>query len=179
MAVSDNQPTNLNYLSPLGFRFSVKKLPNVNYFCQSVTLPSIAMNAIDVPSPFGLLPKPGDRLVFSPLAIQFRVDEDLKNYMEIQDWMTGLGHPDSLAQTRELSETSPAPIRRVGSAASFVSDGTLTIQTSHKNSSINVFFYDLFPIDITELLFDSTVTDVDYLQATITFRYRKYLIERI
>lgn len=179
MSVSDNQPTNLNYLSPLGFRFSIKKLPNVNYFCQSVTLPSIAMGAIDSPSPFGLIPRPGDRLVFSPLPIQFRVDEDLKNYIEIQDWMTGLGHPDNLSQTRELSETAPGPIRRVGSASSFVSDATLTIQTSHKNSSINIFFHDVFPIDLTELTFDSTATDIEYLQATVTFRYRKYVIERI
>lgn len=179
MAVSDNQPTNLNYLSPLGFRFSIKKLPNVNYFCQSVSLPGISLGSIEQSSPFGIIPKPGDRLTYSNIPIRFRVDEDFRNYIEIHDWMVGLGHPESLDQTRELSAASPGPVRRLGTVASFVSDGTLTIQTSHKNASINIFFQDLFPVDLTELTFDSTAGDVDYLEATATFRYRRYTIERI
>ena len=33
-----SQPTNLNYLSQLGFRFAVEKIPNVNYFCQAAAI---------------------------------------------------------------------------------------------------------------------------------------------
>ena len=73
----------------------------------------------------------------------------------------------------------PGPIRRLGSAVSFVSDGTLNIQTSNRNPSINIFFYDMFPTDLTELAFDTTASDIDYLEATATFRYRRYVRERI
>jgi hypothetical protein len=93
--------------------------------------------------------------------------------------MVGMGHPEDFNQSRELSASSPRPIRKIGTASSFVSDGTLTIQNSNKNSSINIFFMDLFPIDLTELMFDSTGGDVDYLEATATFSYRRYKIERI
>lgn len=179
MSISDNQPTNLNYLSQLGFRFSIKKLPNVNYFCQKVSLPSISLSQVEFNTPFGIIPRAGDKITYSTMPITFRVDEDFKNYIEIHDWMVGLGHPESLEQTRKLSESSPTPVRLSGSAASFVSDGTLNIQTSNRNPSINVFFYDMFPTDLTELVFDTTSPDVDYIEATATFRYRRYVIERI
>ena len=87
MAVSDNQPTNLNYLSQLGFRFAIKKLPNVNYFCQSVSLPSISIGAAEFNTPFGVVPRPGDKIAYSTLPIRFKVDEDFRNYIEIHDWM--------------------------------------------------------------------------------------------
>jgi hypothetical protein len=93
--------------------------------------------------------------------------------------MVGLGHPEDFSQTRELSNNAPGPIRRIGSAASFVSDGTLNIQTSNRNPSINIFFYDMFPTDLTELVFDTTASDVDYIEATVTFSYRRYVIERV
>ena len=83
MAVTDNQPTNLNPLSPLGFRFQIKRIPNINYFCQSVVLPTITMNPIEMQStPFGIIPRPGDRLMYDPFTLRFRVDEDLKNYIK-------------------------------------------------------------------------------------------------
>lgn len=179
MSVSDNQPTNLNYLSQLGFRFSIKKLPNVNYFCQKVSLPAISIQSLDFQTPFGVIPRAGDKISYSSLPISFRVDEDFKNYIEIHDWMIGLGHPQSLDQTRSLSQSTIGPVRLLGSAASFVSDGTLNIQTSNRNPSINIFFYDMFPTDLTELSFDTTASDVDYMEATATFRYRRYVIERI
>jgi hypothetical protein len=157
----------------------VKKLPNVNYFCQNVALPSISLGVAQTSTPFGYINRPGDKLAYSQLPIRFRVDEDFKNYLEIHDWMVGMGHPEDFNQSRELSASSPSPIRKIGTASSFVSDGTLTIQNSNKNSSINIFFMDLFPIDLTELMFDSTGGDVDYLEATATFSYRRYKIERI
>jgi hypothetical protein len=42
-------------------------------------------------------------------------------------------------QTRNLSQSSIVPVRLLGSAASFVSDGTLNIQTSNRNPSINIY----------------------------------------
>ena len=110
MSAIESQPTNLNYLSPLGFRFMVKKLPNVNYFCQVVTLPNISMNVIESTTPFSTIPRVGDKLIYDPLTIRFRVDEDLKNYLEIHNWLVGLGHPQSFTQTRNLSASSDMTI---------------------------------------------------------------------
>ena len=51
--------------------------------------------------------------------------------------------------------------------------------SNHKNPHINIFFQDVFPISLTELTFDVTQPDLEYLEASVTFRYRKFKTERI
>lgn len=181
MSAVDNQPSNINFLGQNGFRFAIKRLPGVNYFCQSVSIPAVSLGTVDSPTPFAAIPRPGDRITYEPLVITFKVDEDLKNYFEIQKWIEGLGHPDSLAQTRALSEDinrgQMAGSRQLGYYTTFMSDGVLSVLTSAKNVNRNIFFYDCFPIGLTELSFNSTVTTIEYLEATVTFRYRKYQVD--
>ncbi len=180
MNARTDQPTNLNYLSPLGFKFSLRRLPMVNYFCQSVDIPAISMTPISQATPLAFLPKPGDKLIYDPLTITFRVDEDMRNYIEMVNWLEGLGHPNSLKQVRELSASSPTATKQnVGTLQTLFSDATLTVLTSHKNPGLNVFFYDTFPTSLSALRFSSMADDVEYLEATATFSYRKYSLERI
>lgn len=176
---STTQPSTLNILSPLGFKFSIKRLPNVSYFCQNVQIPSISVGFIDVNNPLAVIPVPGSRLLFDPLNIRFRVNQDLKNYLEIYNWLVGLGHPVSLDQTKAFSKLADIPKARSGTASSYVSDGTLTILNSFKNPTHYVFFKDLFPTSLSELVFDSTQADVEYLESTVTFKYLRYEIETI
>lgn len=174
-----NQPDNLNFLSPLGYKFVIAKLPNVNYFCQTSTIPAISMQPVSQPTPFVDIPRPGGKIIFEPLTIRFKVDEDLTNYIEVVNWLVGLGHPVSFEQTRALSSQSVIPDHRDGKGASLVSDGTMVILTSHKNPNKMVRYIDMFPISLTELAFDSTDSDVTYLEATATFRYTRYTIESV
>ena len=37
------QPTKLDYASPTQFKFSILKLPKVEYFCTSVNVPGISL----------------------------------------------------------------------------------------------------------------------------------------
>jgi len=137
MSAEENQPSNINFLGQNGFRFAIKRIPGVNYFCQGATIPAVGMNAVESPTPFASVPRPGDRITYDPLVIRFKVDEDLTNYFEIQKWLEGLGHPDSLSQTRELSKNINnsliAGTRPVGYYTTYLSDATLSILTSAKN----------------------------------------------
>ena len=83
MTAVDNTPANKNFLSPLNFRFQIKKAPNVNFFVQKVNIPEIAVRAPDVMNPFVKIPYPGDHLEYGIFNISFKVDEDLQNYLEI------------------------------------------------------------------------------------------------
>ena len=58
-----------------------------------------------------------------------------------------------------------------------LSDGTLSVLTSQNNASLRIKFLDMFPTSLTALDFDTTLTDVEYLEATVQFAYRKYEIE--
>jgi hypothetical protein len=180
MSALENQPTNLNFLGQNGFRFAIKRLPAVNYFCQSVSIPSVSIGAIESPTPLAFVPRPGDRITFDPLFVKFKVDENLANYIEIFNWIEGLGHPEDLLQTRDLSrriKNEQVGSRPIGSATTFVSDATLSILTSNKNYNKTVKFYDCFPISLSELSFESTITTIEYLEATVSFRYRRYVFE--
>lgn len=174
MADLANQPSTVDLLSNLGFRFVIHKLPNVNYFAQTVAIPAVSMAVAETPTPVITIPHPGTKLVFEPLVVRFKVDANLANYLEVFNWLVGLGHPVSFSQTAALAQKAEIPAFRDGKEAGLKSDATLVVLTAHKNPSFNVSFIDLFPVSLSELTFDSTDVDVTYLEATATFRYTRF-----
>ena len=87
-----DQPTNLNYLSPINFDFQINKLPKVKYFCTGVTLPGITFSEAIHSTTLAIQSYlPGDSILFDPLTVKFIVDEDMKNYQEIYNWIMQLG----------------------------------------------------------------------------------------
>jgi hypothetical protein len=175
MAYQNSQPENKNFLSPIGFKFSIQRLPHVNYFCTSAELPDIAMGQIDtVDNTFIKLPIPGDKLQFGLLNLRFRVDEDMKNFREIYDWLIGLGFPDNFQQSAALRQGTP-----VNPQGDVYSDGSLIITTSSFKPNIEVKFIDMYPVTLSSVAFDIEQTDVEYLMADVNFAYRKYELTTI
>lgn len=172
MSALDNQPTNKNFLSPNGFKFGIKKLPNVNFFVQSVNLPSFSLGTVDVENPFIKIPFPGDKLTYGQLDVTFKVDEDLANYLELYNWLVGIGYPDNFGQRGAIEP----PNVNIVSGEGVYTDAILIITNSKMNPNFQVTFKDLYPINLSELQFDSTVTDIDYLTCTATFAYRIFTI---
>lgn len=173
MTAISNQPSNISFLSPLGFKFTIKKAPHVNFFVQSVNLPSISLGEADVETPFSKIPFPGTKLTFGNLSVTFKVDEDMKNYLEMFNWMKELGFPDNFAQYQSIAN------RAIYSGEGVFSDITLIILTSAMNPNLEVTFVDCFPVDLSELSFDSTAADVDYLTATVTFANRRFDVKAL
>ena len=169
-----NHPTNLNFLSPLGAKFEIKRLPTVNFFVQAVSLPSVSMGEIQIPTPFTKLQKPGDQLIFGDLVLQFRIDEDLVNYREMYNWMRSIVRTDNFEQsTAWTNEGSPMSDERV------YSDGTLTVMNSAMNPNLICEFTNMYPSTISELPFMTTQNDVDYIEATVTFKFQKFDIIKL
>ena len=103
------------------------------------------------------------------------VDEDLTNFMEIQNWMRGLGFPESIQEFRDLESSGPLPRKDfVKSGSDIYSDGTLQILSSNMVAKFNVNFRDLFPTSLTTLTFDATDTDIEYFTANASFKYSAY-----
>lgn len=171
MTVKD-LPENKNPLSPLGFRFVLNRLPSTVFFCQSVNMPNIALNNFTTPNPFIKLNLAGTELDFGLLSLNFQVDEDMKNYIELYEWMQGLGFPDQFSQYADLQ-------RNIEGNKGIYSDGSLIITTSSKNPNIEITFIDMFPISLTNLFFDSTRNDINYITAQANFSIRKFNVTRI
>ena len=168
------QPDNKNFLSPIGFQFAIQKLPHVTYFCTSATIPAVSMGQIEtVENPFVRLPVPGDKLSYGDFSVRFRIDEDLKNYQEIYDWMVSLGYPDNFGQRAPNQRASNQP------GETTYSDASLIITTNQYKPNVNVKFIDLYPTSISGVDFTVEETDVSYLLADVTFRYRKFELSTV
>ena len=170
MSALQDQPINTSFLSPIGFKFQLNNFPAVNYFCQSATLPGISISAIDVPTPLKTIAMVGDEVTFEELSIKFIVDENMKNWLSIYDWIIGLGFPTKEGQEKykKLSENSE-----------LTTDATLTVLTSNMNAQINFVFKDCFPLSLSSIAFDSGGTDIDYVTADVSFRYDVYTVENL
>ena len=118
---------NLSFLSPTGFKFQIQKLPHVNYFCTSADIPDITLGQVDQENIFIRIPVPGDKLQFSPLNLAFSIDEDMKNFKEIYDWLIGLGYPDNFQQRANLQS---ALQQRNEKSGLVYSDGSMVITLS-------------------------------------------------
>ncbi len=163
---------NKNFLSPLGFRFLLHRAPNVEYFCQSAQLPSMTMNPAIQASPLLNIPRAGDKISFEPLSLRFRVSEDMENYLELYNWMVGLGHPETLEQYKDLYEDGNVAEHNHG----IVSDGTIIVLSSHANGNVRLNFQDLFPVSLSPLQFDVTVQDVEYMECDVSFNYTLFTV---
>ena len=54
--------------------------------------------------------------------------------------------------------------------STYASDGTLLILNSANKNNIEVRFRDLFPVVLSDLEFNSQESDINYIDATVTFR---------
>jgi hypothetical protein len=165
-------PENISPLSPNGFMFSVKKLPQINFFCQQVNLPGITLGAPEFGNPFNVAPIPGETLTYDTLEVQFLIDENMENYRSIYNWIVALGFPENY--TQYLNFVNSNEISQISELAKNYSDSTLTILGSNNKPVQNIQFHDTFPISISSLTFQSTNQDVQYLVGSATFRYGYY-----
>ena len=171
-----SQIENRNFLSPTGFRFVLRRSPKVAFFCNQVNIPAMTLGVTEQATYLKNIPVPGDKIEFGDLTLRFLVDEDLKNYMEIQNWIRGLGYPDSLAEFDRLDKEGEIFGRYAGDQDKIYSDGTLSVLTNSLVPQFQIFFKDLFPYDLSTLTFDATQTDQEYFTADVSFKYTIYTI---
>lgn len=170
------QIENRNFLSPIGFKFSLKRSPKVAFFSNEANIPDLNLGVAVQTSYLKDIDLPGDKIVFGDLNLRFLVDENLENYMEIQNWIRGLGYPENLQQFAELQSQGIIQGNYAQDRQNIYSDGTLQVLTSSSIPNFQVVFKDLFPYSLGTLTFDATQTDVQYFTADVGFKYTMYNI---
>ena len=156
--------TMLNMLSPLNFKFTLKRAPNLNFFVQTINIPGVALPKVDTPNPLIKIPLSGDHLEYDELDITFKVDENLQNYLEVHNWVRALGKPS-------FNEYSVLANQATYTGEGLKSDIVVTVLTSQKNSNYEFIFKDAFPISISSISFQSTDESVNYIEASARFVY--------
>tara|TARA_B100002019_G_scaffold148424_1_gene127778 strand:+ start:418 stop:939 length:522 start_codon:yes stop_codon:yes gene_type:complete len=157
------QPSNRNFLNPIGYLLKLEKFDGVDFFCQTANVPDLTMPTTEVASPFRNLPiTPGGGVTFGDFSVRFIVDEDLKNYYSIHNWIRDVGNADQMARTTPEDDIYTL--------------GQLHIVTSQYNPAFVVEFQNIFPVALTNLQFDATMTDVEYITAEVTFKHQRFFI---
>ena len=154
MSVLTEQPKNINPLADVQFKFDVGALPNTSFFIQSVNLPGITLEGAPIATPqLQNFSRHTGVITYDTLNITFMIDEYLKNWQEIYEWMIG----DESKYTTAV----------------------LTILSSAMNATMEFHFKDIFPTTLSEISFDSTTTDPIYQVATVSFNYTEYIIKNL
>ena len=173
MSASASTPINKNFLSQLEFKFVLKRAPHVNFFVQRVNIPKLNLQSWTMPTPLINVPVYGEHLDFAPLAVEFKVDEDMQNYLEIHNWLIGLGTPDRLEQFADLKNKPKY------TGEGIYSDISVMVMSSTKSLNYEIIYKDAYPTSLSDLVFSTTQPDVDYIEAMATFDYTSYTINRI
>jgi hypothetical protein len=157
-----------NYLSPLEFQVTVNRLPEVEFFTQTLEIPSVSAAGIVVDNPFNYTHITPNKVSYSNLNLSFIVDENMKNYMSVFYWMTGVGFPQNYKQFEDLQESEEG----------LISDISIIVMNSNKNPNIIVNFKDCFPVSLSPIKLDTTSPQLIYPTATATFTYTYFNIEQ-
>lgn len=161
-----NQEINLNLANSTNFRFVCEKVPNVTYFCTSVTTPSLSSTPLVYDYMFAANPKfPGGR-VPSDFSIRFIVSEDFSNYMEMVRWMrSGVAY-------RDFNEIQTEYRGNVNHAKLF-------FLNNKKIPTHMMTFRNLIPTQISGFTLSHTENEPSVQTATTSFVFDTFSMEKL
>ena len=176
---------NRNFLSPIGFEFSISKIPGVDFFCQSASIPAISMGAAEQGTRLNKIYQPGDELYYEPLFVKFLIDENMKNYYQVHDWIRRITTPvvsqeftyntlNDSGDDRYPYEPRDRRNLPVWGENQWKCDCSLFVLSSNYQPVAEFIFKDAFPISLTTLNFDASVQDIEYFTAEVSFRYNYF-----
>jgi len=178
MTALNRNPTNPNFLQPNKYQLNFGRSPNVRYFCQSVNVPGIALSEVLQTTPFVDVYAPGEKAIYDLLSITFIVDEEMKSWLEIHDWIRAMTFPKEFEEYKQLGKLNKYT-RQNASVKPQYSDATVTILSSTNTPYYSFKFYDLFPTSLSTFVMSSTDSPDTIVTADATFRYSYYDVEKL
>lgn len=165
MTAINRSPENTNLLQPTKFLLTFNRIRDTQYFCQSVNLPGVSLGEVSRATPFLDMYSPGTKLTYSPLDVEFLVDEELQSWKNIYDWFLTMADPDGFEKrdgSKELQTNK------------HFSDATLTILSGLNNPILRIQYTNVFPLSISDIQFNTTQSADNIITARATFRYQSY-----
>jgi|TARA_A100001388_G_scaffold49067_2_gene32685 hypothetical protein len=168
MASVSSLAQNLNYLQPTGYKVIIdrKYYPNLEFFCQTFQHPGMTATAAELPfKRIGSVPFQADKLTFGELILTIIVDEEVKSYTELYNWMEDLIEKNNI----------PSSVRTATEQSS-LSDITVGILNSHNNVTKKFRYIDCVPTLLGDLNFESIGGAENFLTFPASFRFSYFEI---
>ena len=178
MTATNRNPSNPNFLQPNKFQLNFARSPNVQYFCQSLSVPGISMSEVPQVTPFVDIYVPGEKAIYDLLNITFLVDEELKSWVEIHDWIRAMTFPKEFAEYGKLDRLNKYTTH-VQTKTPQYSDATVTLLSSSNTPYYKFKFYGVFPTTLSTFIMSATDSPDTVVTADATFRYMYYDIEKL
>ena len=163
-------PDSKNFLSPVGFKFLIERIPTVEFFCQTVNIPEISIGNRTIETRVKAYDTPGDKMTFGDLNLTFMINENMDNYYEIYKWLKGLTNPKEEQEFMNYM-MGVKEAGRKGNFQKATTDARLLVLDSNMNTITTTVFMNLFPTSLSGVRFSADPTDIDYVTADVTFKY--------
>jgi len=160
---------NFNYLEPTSFKLVLdrRNYPNLEFFCQTITHPGMILNPVELGIPrLAGLPIPGESLRFNELSTNIILDENLKGYEEMYNWILRLVNTNIGSGGRGSIYTD----KDVPTYA----DITLSILSSHNNQTKQIRYLDCIPTSLGDIQFESTADGQTFITFAASFRFNYF-----
>ena len=160
-------------------------MPAVEFFCQSASIPAISMGTADQGTRLNKIYHPGDELMYEPLFVKFLIDENMKNYYQVHDWIRRITTPFMSQEftyntgNDESDDKVPYFPRDRKELPTWGDnqwrcDCSLFVLSSNYQPVSEIIFRDCFPTSLSTVAFDATVPDINYFTAEVSFRYNYF-----
>ena len=170
-------PQNTNYLQPTKFLLTFDRLGDVQYFCQTVNIPGVNLGQAPFNTPLLDVFVPDRKMIYNPLSIHFTIDESLNGWQQLHAWFRSIASPTSFDERNRLTSLQNA--KKTASSLDSYSDATLTILSALNNPILRVKFYNVFPITLSDILFDTTQSADDIITADCVFTFDYFDFEKV
>ena len=174
MTALNRTPQNTNYLQPTKYLLTFDRIGAVQYFCQEINIPGVNLGQTSSPTPLYDLPIVGNKVNYNSLDIGFTVDEAMVSWKNLHDWFRAIASPKSFADRNTLTTIQNA---YKSSSLTSYSDATLTILSALNNPIVRIQFYNVFPISLSDIKFDTKESADEIItgQASFAFEYFDFI----
>ena len=185
------QPTVFDYSQQSQFKVFLPLFPTTEWFVVRANVPGVSLGQAVQTTPLLDMPIIGDKLTYDDFYVTFLVDEELKNYTEMHDWLINCAAPAKRSQFRGKARPAGIPKRPqtqiqdllLGnipeSDRDLYSNLDLFIMSSKNNPLVKIQMVEAFPISLTNIEYSHQESDVTYAECTATFAFSYFTISAI
>ena len=185
------QPTVYDYSQQRQFKVFLPLFPTTEWFVVRANVPGVSLGQAVQTTPMIDMPIIGDKLTYDDFYVTFLVDEELKNYTEMHDWLINCAAPETRSQFQGKARPDGIPQRPqteimdliLGNVKSsdrdLYSNLDLFIMSSKNNPLVKIQMVEAFPISLTNIEYSHQESDVTYAECTATFAFSYFTISTI
>ena len=155
------KPENTNFLQPTKYVLTFPEIPDTTYFCQKANIPGVQLGMAEQQTPNLDLYHSGTKMTYNTFDITFLVNESLTAWTTIYNWMVELSSMEATYNKRKEDKKQ----------------AVLTVMSNLNNEKIRIKFLNIFPISISDLEFDTSLSAEEHISSTASFRYDWFEIE--